>query len=200
MKIPRLPWSLFVPLLALILCSALLLFPTFILFDRLRHATSNGQNLYLNIGGFQAVVPKSKSFSWSFGMAIFSYSRLVSAINLPGFVASHLIFGRTRMMPDIQGAIVSPILCLPAWWFLGRIFDGLFGVRRLRWPTLISGTIFCIFFLAAALALAFGMSPQEQAELTVPIWSVAFWGAAFAVSPIAWLKQRGVSRRDLPPE
>lgn len=199
MNIRRLPFSILIPLLALVACSAFLLFPTLILFDHLRHVPAVGGNVYLGNQMIQVAAPRRHLLWWSFGIATFARAHIVMGINLPGF-ALHSLFSSLfsgspfwqppGMMPDAWRAIVSPILCLPAWWFVGRGIDGIFGTRRLGWPTVVIGAILAAFLLTFIFGFEFGMSPEEQQTTTVPMWSFTLWAVAFAVGPIAYLKQR----------
>src|SRR6185312_3336167 len=94
------------------------------------------------------------------------------------------------MMSEMFRVITTPILCLPAWWFVGCGCEGILGPRKVRWPMLVSGVVLCVFFLVLALGFTFGESPQERTEMMVPIWSFFFWAAAFAIPSIAWCFQR----------
>ena len=195
----RLPYSILVPIASVIVWGVLILIPALILFDRLHHLSRGAKSIQVPIGSFTAIVSQSHAFWWSFQMIASLRAPLVDGINLPGFVlhslASLLLFGSAQWYPaatapETLRVITTPILCLPAWWFVGSGIEGFFGTRKLRWPALIIGIVLCLFFLALALGFTLAESPQERAETTVPIWSFFFWAAAFAIPVIAWCIQR----------
>jgi len=194
-----LPYSILVPIASLIVWGTLILIQALILFDSLHHSSQGAEYIRVQGGSWTAVVSQSHAFWWSFQMTTSLRAPLVNGINLPGFIlnslASLLLFGSARwypaaMLPETLRVIASPILCLPAWWFVGRGVEGILGSQKVRWQTLVIGAALCIFFLAMALGFTFGESPQEQAETTVPIWSFFFWAAAFAIPTIAWCVQK----------
>lgn len=199
MKALRFPYSILVPVMALVVWGIVILIPTLLLFDPLHHSSPAAEPIRVPVGSFAVFMAQSHTLWWSFQMIASLRAPLVNGINLPGFVlnslASLLLFGSARwhpaaMAPETLRVITTLILCLPAWWFVGRGVEAITGSRKVRWQTLVIGAVLCIFFLTLALGFTFGESPQEQAETTVPIWSFFFWAAAFAIPTIAWCVQK----------
>lgn len=198
MKPRRLPFTLLVPLLALIATSAAILYPALQLYDHLLTAPVINGDIYIGNGVYQALVPRSHLLSWSFHMTALVPSTNLEGANLPGDTLLSLLTSITGHSPHwtpttnlfLWREIAGFVLCLPAWWFLGFGIDGLLNSRKLRWRSMLVGTVLFLFFLVLGIGFRFGESPQERSELVVPIWSFFFWAAAFAIPPIAWLRQR----------
>ena len=200
MRSKRLPFSLLVPILALIACSVAILYPALRLYDHLRTAPVVNGNIYIGIGVYQAIVPRGHLLSWSFQMSTLARSSTIQAANLPGYILFALVapsanssFWRNSggMFYLLREAAYF-VFCIPAWWFLGFGIEGLLSFRKLRWRSMLAGTLLVLFFalLAIAIQLNFGESPQDHSEAVVPLWGFFFWAAAFAIPPLAWLKQR----------
>jgi len=199
MKALRLQYSILVPIASVIVWGVLILIPALILFDRLHYSSPGAESIRIPIGSFTMIIPQSYSLSGSFDLIASVRAHLIDGINLPGFILNSLVslflFGSAHsapatMMSEMFRVITTPILCLPAWWFVGCGCEGILGPRKVRWPMLVSGVVLCVFFLVLALGFTFGESPQERTEMMVPIWSFFFWAAAFAIPSIAWCFQR----------
>jgi hypothetical protein len=134
------------------------------------------------------------------------YSRLVTAINLPGVFVEALIslpiswpdsWHPEGLTLDSWRAIILPFFCLPFWWFVGRGTDALLGRRRLHWVTLLLGSILCSCFIVMILGLRFGLPASDRtAESNWIFWGVGCWALAFGVFPLTWI-WRGRSSRAL---
>jgi hypothetical protein len=199
MKALRLPYSILLPIIALIVWGVIVFVPALLLVDWLHHPSTRLQYDQAQTGTWGVFVAQYHDFSWSFEMIASLRAPLVNGINLPGSVlnslASLLLFGSARwhptaMAPETLRVITTPVLCLPAWWFVGRGVEAILGSRKARLPMLASGAVLCAMFLASAIALRYGMPPQDRTEMTVPIWSFFFWAAAFAIPTIAWCIQK----------
>lgn len=191
MKSARLPYSLLVPLLALIACSVVILYPALNLYDHLRMFPVSNGNVYVSNGMFQTVVPRNHLFAWSFSITTLAPRWNIMAANLPGYILASLLSSLSGVFLTWEKRLVIvPLLCIPAWWFIGYGIDGLVGIRTLRWRSMLAGSLLFSAFLTMALGFRFCWSAQDRASMTVPLWSIFIWAIAFAIVPLAWLRQR----------
>jgi len=131
-------------------------------------------------------------------------SKLVMACNLPGGFGEILISFATTwpnvwhpagLLLETWRSLSYPFFCLPAWWLVGRGFDGLVRGVRLSGGLALLGLVLCVLFIVLALGLSFGLPTSERRDVGLVVVGFAIWAAAFGVVPIAWLwgRERSVA-------
>jgi hypothetical protein len=127
-------------------------------------------------------------------------SHAITALNIPATVVeipiSLLASWPANLPSDVWRSFTLPFFCLPAWWFVGRGLDSLWGKKKLRWPITLIGTVLFVGFVILFCGLRFGVSSSEHGDVSWPLWGMGLWAISFSVFPLAWL----VCRRTLVPE
>lgn len=198
-KRTHLTFSFLLPLIALSAWLLIIAVPATISYLRLLQMAHGVTVVHVQSGPFSATVSKNEFLWFSVQGIGIQRSDLISAMNMPGFLAEVLISLAISWPAswhligwDIKTwrALVMPFFCLPAWFFVGRGFDALLGWRRLHWLTLLFGTLLCVLFLVLFLGLRFGISSEERSEMVFPLWGMSLWAVLFASLPAAWIRQR----------
>src|SRR5260370_21899099 len=135
--------------------------PATFIFLNLRSGIGNSHRVSIDVGNFGIMtLPRENILSFAISSATFRASHTIAAMNMPGFVGDILISLPTtwpttwiprRFTLDTWRCISFPIFSLPAWWFVGRGVEALFGSRRMRWPSLLLGTLFSLEFVVLLL-------------------------------------------------
>ena len=178
--------------------------PITLVYVRLHQEADGGGTIHLQWGRFSRVVSRKQFLTFATEMATSSKAHLIEAVNLPAFAVGILVsrvssswpmsWTPQGLLPEQWNALSFPFYCLPFWWFVGRGFDALLSRERLRWPSLLLGTLLCGFFLFLMLGLRFGISAEERKGLTYPFWGFGLWVALFSVFPVTWARQKGRRR------
>jgi hypothetical protein len=199
MKDKQTSLSLLIPLGAL-LCSALLpLLLALRVYFRLKNAAHGAATVSFG-SAHQFTIPTDHLLSFAFkGTALWAEGP-IRAIHAPGqavhLLVSLIVSGGGNWQPaslltSTWVVLVFPLYALPAWWFVGRGFDGLLNRKRLRVVDLVVSAILVAAFLALAAMLRFGMSPAErEGRAEWYMCGFAFWGVLVAVPLFAWIRQR----------
>jgi hypothetical protein len=197
-KRSHLTFSFLLPLLSLSVWLAIVAVPATIGYLRLLEMAHGASVVHLQAGQFSMSVPRDRFLWFSIRGIGIKRSDSISALNMPGLIGELLIslptFWPAGWHPagwDIKSwrTLVMPFFCLPAWFFVGRGIDALLGWRRLRWGTLLAGTLLCVLFLVLFLGLRFGLSNEERGEVVFPLWGMSLWAFLFAVVPAAWIRE-----------
>jgi len=148
------------------------------------------------------VVPRDRFLPMAVHFGCFANASLVKALGVPGmFGELALSLGLSwpdswhpaPLLLDDWRVLAFPFFSLPFWWFAGRGWDGLFRVRRLRWYSLLPGTLFSIMFLVLGVGLFFTNleNPKfEQAEIVWAFWGLGLWSFLLAAYPASWIRNR----------
>ena len=194
----RISFALLLPIVELTLWSVLVPSQAATLYWHLRASTHLGSELRMFFGDFGMTIPRAGLWPFAFETVAMHESHLIAAINLPG-VFVELPLSAVLSWPNnwrptgwplfYWRAVSLPFFCLPAWWFLGRAVDGLLGYRRLRWWTLLFGTILCAGFAVILCGFLFGLAGGERRDMEWVLCGFGFWTAAFAAFPVLWTRQ-----------
>jgi hypothetical protein len=204
MRAPRLPFSLLLPALDLVLWVFLALIPVTLFYygyladaEQDHHAMATAQEQQLH------VTPQEVA-SQQLEVAMDWRGRLLTAVNLPGMFPESLTSLRATWPetwhPDALElftwrSLVYPLYALPAWWFAGLSLDALLGRRRLHWiPMVLALLLFGFCALMAVISPFVGdLRTSEDYSLAA---GMALWAVLFGIAPLAWWRQRS---RDLAP-
>jgi len=202
MRAPRLPFSLLLPALDLILWVFLALIPvTLYYFGFLADARQDHPPADSISATQQLHLQPEEVASQQLEVAMDWRSRTLMDINPPALGIETLVSIGPRWpeiwRPDAIAlatwrALVYPLYALPAWWLAGMALDALFGRRRLHW--LVFAVAMVLFLFCGLMAVAGSVvSLQGDAEDLWRAIGFILWSLLFAVAPVAWWRQR---RRD----
>ncbi|MBB5343030.1 hypothetical protein [Tunturibacter empetritectus] len=205
MKIPRASFSYLLPLFSLGLWIVLVAVPVTLIYLSLQQEAHGSNVVRMQFGEFTQVISRSHFLTFALKMGTLSKkAHLIEAVNLPAFAVDLLIsrlsghwpmgWTPSGFMPEQWNALSFPFYCLPFWWFVGTGFDAVFSHKRLRWPSMLVGTLLCGFCLFLLFGLRFAISVEEREGMTYPFWGFGFWVALFAIFPVAWFRQRKIFR------
>lgn len=200
----RLPFafSLWLPLLAVVLSAAIVLVPALRVYLRWKTAIGNSDKLMLTAGQFQMMIPRDHLLRSAVEMNAMREQGTICLLNAPGHLlgalASQLVVHHANGFPGSLGpflwrSLSLPLFAIPAWFFVGRGIDGLFLRRRMRLSDLVLSVFLVLISVALSVGLRFGLSESERAgqELLVYyIYGFAWWSLLFAFPLLAWLRQR----------
>lgn len=199
LKIGFRSFSMLLPVAELALWMVLVLMPATMTVYRFDRGAHGADYVRLRLGQFEQVVWRHRWFSFALERVSWGKWQTITAINLPGTVIEILI-SLPLSLPSLwlpQGlslytwrTLSYPFFCLPAWWLVRRGLDGLVRRIRLHWLTLFIGSISCLLCLVVLISFSWGLSPEERSELSWTLWGLGFWSVAFAVLPLAWLRQK----------
>ena len=196
---PRARIAVALPSATLLFSFSMFALSAFSSYHHLKNAEQPGTN-YISIGQF--AFPKNR-LPWIVltGTAIEVHGP-IAGFNVPGVAIDGLaksMLGRygswsqDRLGLHLWRVLTSPLLALPAWWFVGRGFDGLAGNARMRRLDLIVGSALSIIACVLSAGLRFGLSDSEregQDSLTWFIGGLALWTLLFAIPAIAWVRAK----------
>lgn len=194
---PRTRISLALPAAALLFSISIFGLGAYLSYRNLKKAEQPGTD-YISLGQF--AFPKDRLPSVVLmGTAMNVHGPIVAfnvpAIAIDGFINATL--GRDgnwfqqRLGLHLWRVLAYPFLALPAWWFVGRGFDGFSGLARLRKLDLITSVTLTslAFFLSAGLRFGLSAADREgQDSLGWFIGGLALWGALFAIPAVAWIR------------
>lgn len=196
MKVPRLSYSLLLPMIALVMWAVLVPTPALMNYLLLLHTSHGVDPVHLHFGHFGLVGPRGRLFLFSLDHSAYQQSALIRGTNTPGLIAD-LLISLTFSWPNnwypaaftsavAWGGVAYPFYCLPWWWFVGRGFDGIAGRRRMgRTSLLIGGVLsFACAFLGTGLFFS-NPADTRMAGFWIDLGFV-FWAILFAVTPLAW--------------
>ncbi len=205
MRLRQPSFAVLLPLFSLVFWVVLIAVPATLFCFKLWHDARNAAAIRTQLGRFTLTVPREQSLIFAAAMVSFPKAHLIEAVNLPAFAMNLLISRFSRswpgtwtpggLLPEEWNAISFPFYCLPFWWFVGIGFDAFLSRQRLKWATLLLGTLLCGFFLFLVLGLRFALSAEEREGLTYPFWGFGLWVALFAIFPAAWIHQWKASHR-----
>lgn len=204
-KLPRLPFSLLLPLLDLFLWVVVAAIPTTFLYMNASQIASSEPNLTEKIGSTRFPATRDQYIAAAVENSMERTGQVMTAINEPATLAEMLESLPTSWPESWHPqslelfswrALTYPLLCLPAWWLVGRSLDALFFSRRLHWPALLTGTIFCLLFIICFFGILLGTPPAPADDGSWACQGLAFWSALFFVSPVAWWLQWRRSRAE----
>lgn len=204
MRAPRLPFSLLLPALDLVLWVFLALIPSTLFYigfladaEQDHHAITIAQEQQLHVTPQEVAAQQLEvAMDWR--------GRLLTAVNLPGMLVEVLSSLRTTWPESWHPAalelfswraLVYPLYALPAWWFAGLSLDALFGRRKMHWlPMALALGLFAFCTLMAGVAPFIGeLRTSEDFSLAS---GMGLWAVLFGIAPLAWWRQR--SRRAAP--
>lgn len=200
MKNRKTSLSVLVPFGAL-LCSVLLplLFALRVYF-RLKTAAHGAPTVSFGSAPYRFTIPTDHLLSFAFSGTALWAEGPIRAINAPALAVDllvSLIFsGNGNWHPEsilmaTWVILAFPVYALPAWWFVGRGFDGLLNRKRIRVFEMVIAAILTTSFLALAAMLRFGMSAAERGDRADwYMYGFTFWGLLVAVPFVAWVCQR----------
>lgn len=198
----RFALSLWLPLFAVILSAAIVLFPAVRLYLQWKLAIANGDKLLITTGAFQMIIPRGRLLRTAVETNAIREQGTISVLNAPGHLigalASQLVVRHANGFPDALGpflwrALSMPLFAIPAWFFAGRGMDGLLMRQRMRlFDLVLSATLFLLSLLISV-GLRFGLSESERANdmlLASYILGFFWWSLLFAFPLWAWMRQR----------
>jgi hypothetical protein len=195
-------FSLLLPLGELIIWVILVLAPTTLIYLGL-DKSSHSETISTEIGSFTLSPREVRRIALE--SATMKMSHLITALNTPGVFVEMLIdlpiswpstWHPTKLPLDVWRSITLPFFCLPAWWFVGHGFDSVLGRLKLHWRMTLLGTLLRLGFVVLFCGLRFGVPADDRADGSWILWGMALWAFLFGVFPLAWLRQKQVSRPD----
>jgi len=192
--------SLLVPFSALY-CSALFTLQSALtLYFRLKIAAHGAPTVSFGSAPYRLTIPTEHLLSFAFSGTALWAEGPIRAIHAPALLVdlfvSFIFSGNGNWHPEsilmsTWVILAFPVCALPAWWFLGRGFDGLLNRTRIRVVEMVIGAVLATSFLALAAILGFGMSAAERGyQADSYMYGFTFWGLLVAVPFIAWIRQR----------
>lgn len=194
---PTVKFSLVLPVLVLLLSASIFIVPAVHGYRSCVRAQQPG-SAYIAIG--QIALPQQRLPQIVFRMTARNVYGPVSGLNAPAIFPDALISivgGRSgnwfvhKFGLEVWRVISYPFFALPAWWFVGRGFDGLAKHARMRRSDLVVSLAFTVLAAALAAGLRFGLADSErqaQDSLNWFISGLALWGILFAVPAAAWIR------------
>jgi hypothetical protein len=206
MRAFRLPFSLLLPALDLVLWVFLALIPVSLFYDGfLADAEQDQRPPVTSAREQQLDVKPQEVASQQLEVAMDWRGRLLTTVNLPGLLVEFLTsLGSTwpeSWHPEALElfswrALAFPLYALPAWWFAGVSIDALLGRRRLHWVAMAIALVLFAFCALMLMPLADGLQASKDYEMTA---GTALWTTLFAVAPVAWWRQHAaISRLSTP--
>jgi len=198
MSIPRISFSLLLPIVELALWAVLVPTGAGLTYYRLYRAARGSQGVRIHSGQFELTVPRGGWVGFALASVPACRSRTIIVVNLPGLVADVVLSlptaqpGRwhpSAMSLDTWRSFTFPFYCLPAWWFAGCGLDGLLGRRRLNRVMLWTGSAFCLMYVSALIGY-FMSAPADEADLRWLLPGLWLWAILFGVLPLNWLRRR----------
>jgi hypothetical protein len=204
-------FSILLPLITLALAFAVLSALTTLRYGNFRRVSAHGRAVRIHNHAFDVRFTPDQFLAASVGTAAGMAGRPILAANLPAMSVEAAISGIARSWPEswrpkafgpttegllLWRALISPIYCLPFWWFAGLGLDAAFARRRLRWPALLLGTVLFGLFAFLAIGLAFTVEHREVQDMGFVFYGFVLWSALWAAFPVAWLRA-ALQRRKL---
>jgi hypothetical protein len=168
-----------------------------------RQVSAHGRAVRIHSHTFDYRFTPDQFLAASVGTAAGLAGRTIVAANLPAMSVEAAISGIARSWPEswrpktfgpttegllLWRALISPIYCLPFWWFAGLGLDAAFIRRRLRWPVLLLGTILFALFAILGISLVFTIEHREVQDMGFVFYGFVLWSALWAAFPVAWLR------------
>lgn len=191
------------PILAFVLAlSAIAAFAT-IHYEGLRQTSVHGRGVRFHSHGMDVTVPPNKFWLFSLSYAAGRNAWWIQTANMPGIMIEMAMSGVMRTWPEswrpaIFGpgpvglfgwrAVCFPFYGLPFWWFAGFGVDALLLRRRLRWPTLLFGTLLFCFFTIIAVGVTFGSDHDGATPYFMS--GIILWYLLMLSFPLAWIRSR----------
>jgi hypothetical protein len=182
-----------------LLCSALLpILLALRVYFRLKTAAHGAARVSFGSAALRFTIPTEHLLSFAFSGTGLWAGEPIRAINAPAMLVdlfvSFIFSGNGHpesILTSTWVILAFPIYALPAWWFVGRGFDGLLNRKRIRVVEMVIGAVLATSFLALAAMTRFGMSAAERGgQAGWYMYGFTFWGLLFAVPFVAWIRQR----------
>lgn len=198
----RFVFSLWLPICAVLLSTAIVLVPATRVYLRWKAAMGNGDGLMLTAGKFQMTIPRERMFRFAFESNAMGEQDTIFVLNAPGHLmgalASESISHEANGFPDFLGPFLwrvlsAPLFAIPAWFFVGRGIDGLLLHRRMRLFDLVLSALLVLLSIGLCVGLRFGLTESERAgdeKLMSFIYGFASWSLLFAFPLLGWVRQR----------
>lgn len=198
----RFALSLWLPVFAVLLSAAIVLFPAGRLYLRWKATMGNNDKLLLTMGKFQMMIPRERLLRSAVEMNALREQNTISVLNAPGqllgALASQIVVHHANGFPDAFGpflwrALSMPLFAIPAWFFAGRGIDGLLMRQRMRFLDLVLSAILVLLSLVISIGLRFGLSETErEGDVLLVSYILGFfwWSLLFAFPLSAWVRQR----------
>lgn len=210
MKTPRLPYSLLVPLIAIVVWAVLVPTPALVNYLFLLHASHGADPVPLHfgsygVGNYGVLVPRNTLFLFCLEPVAYNAGHMITGMNIPGVLADVLIslpttwpsvWSPAALPLDSWRAVAYPFYCLPWWWLVGRSLDTLAGRKKAGRLFLSIGSLsfcFCVFLDAG---MFLGLSPHDRAGMGWMFAGFTLWAVLFAIAPLAWWRQRRATRSE----
>lgn len=204
----RLRFATLLPLFALVLWVVLVPTPTAFAYFRLLQLSHGAAAVRLAVGNFTVILPRHRFLIFSVeGVGLREWP-VIESVYIPGMLGEILtslpISWPESWIPagltfHAWRALSWPFFSLPAWWFAGRGLDALLGWRRLRWGTLLTGTLLSAAFLLLLVGMCFCLSASDRAGTAFIDCGFGLWTLLFAAFPAAWLRRAFASKLSEPP-
>jgi hypothetical protein len=205
MKMPRVPLSILLPAVALVIWLVLIPTQAFVCYRKLSYGVPESGIIRFDAGEFGVAIPREHLFQWLLQSAALRNSTIVQAINLPGLLAWALIAKAVfhsvnqhpaSYLPNAWRAMYAPFVCLPFWWLSGRSFENALGFTRSKWQVLIAGTLLFALIFALFLEMRFDTPESDLADLEWILIGSVIWSLALIPFPFAAFRRwRGRVRR-----
>ena len=208
MKLPRVPFTFLLPLLSLSIWLVLVAVPVTLSYITLLEE-SRGAPVRVGITAeiFQQY-SRNQYLQLAVANSTASSAHFIEAVNFPAFSGMALVDGLTRRWPnnwapeamsfEEWNAVTFPFYSLPFWWLVGLGLDALLTRRRLRWPSLLLGTLLCGLSIFLLVGLSFTRPADGESNAFV-LCGLSLWSVLFATFPATWIRQRRLFvRHNLP--
>jgi hypothetical protein len=203
-KRSSLPFTWLLPFCAVLIWIGIIAAPATLVYVHLMQAAHGKSAVVATTGGLRTVIPRRRFLVWALDCASVAHGNLNEALNIFGIVGEALASWLFKTWPDSWypdgfdlfswRGVIFPFFCMPFWVLVGRGFDGLFRRCRLRWWTLLSGTLLCAFSATLAISLSFGAHQEDRAD-NYRVGGLVLWSILTAVFPLQWLMQAGSAIR-----
>jgi hypothetical protein len=201
----RISFARTLPILAFLLSYVLIAVPATLVYAHLRHVSQHGGGVRFHSRRYDFTIHRKDFLRTSVLSPAEITSHSIQALNMPGFVIELGVDRSLRTWPTEWvpsgmdytqwRAFILPVCCLPFWWMEGIGIDALTGRRRLLWPVLLLGSIFCVVIGVVETGLWFGIPKSDRNGLVFPYVGLGLWFALLSAFPIAWIKQALARRR-----